>query len=112
MRIMENGGNGKVNSAFEALLSRSGSQKPDNTANGQQRERYIRDKYERRKFYDPSALQEYESESEEEDVPQQPVRRAKKPVAALSRAPSEACSSTETLSRYKVAVVCKKCNGF
>ncbi|GAX13463.1 stromal membrane-associated protein [Fistulifera solaris] len=50
---MENGGNLKVNAIFEANLARSGVQKPSNHADGPTRERFIRDKYERRKFYDP-----------------------------------------------------------
>ena len=50
---MENGGNRKVNLIFEANLNIS---KPSNTASGPIRERFIRDKYERRKFYDPNAF--------------------------------------------------------
>ena len=50
---MENGGNAKVNAIFEANLNRD---KPTNHADLQTRERYVRDKYERRKFYDPSAF--------------------------------------------------------
>lgn len=53
---MENGGNAKVNHIFEAHLNR---EKPTNHADLQTRERYIRDKYERRKFYDPAAFQSY-----------------------------------------------------
>mmetsp|Transcript_3499 Transcript_3499/g.6962 ORF Transcript_3499/g.6962 Transcript_3499/m.6962 type:complete len:437 (-) Transcript_3499:51-1361(-) len=53
---MENGGNAKVNAIFEANLNRD---KPTNHADLQTRERYIRDKYERRKFYDPSAFGSY-----------------------------------------------------
>jgi hypothetical protein len=48
---MENGGNQKVNAIFEARLS---VEKPTNHADLQTRERYVRDKYERRKFYDPA----------------------------------------------------------
>lgn len=51
---MENGGNLKVNAIFEAHLN---VQKPSNHADGPTRERFIRDKYERRKFYDPSIFQ-------------------------------------------------------
>lgn len=54
VRAMENGGNGKVNAIFEARLAESGKKKPSNLADGPTRERYIRDKYERRKFYDPA----------------------------------------------------------
>jgi hypothetical protein len=53
---MENGGNLKVNAIFEASLARSGVQKPSNHADGPTRERFIRDKYERRKFYDPASF--------------------------------------------------------
>ena len=51
---MENGGNSKVNAIFEARLAESGRKKLSNLADGPTRERYIRDKYERRKFYDPA----------------------------------------------------------
>jgi hypothetical protein len=50
---MENGGNFKVNSIFEARLP-SQDLKPTQIADGRTRERYIRDKYERRKYFDPS----------------------------------------------------------
>ena len=52
---MENGGNQKVNAIFEARLAVA---KPTTSATGPVRERYIRDKYERRKFYDPNAFTE------------------------------------------------------
>jgi hypothetical protein len=57
---MENGGNAKVNAIFEARLPQSGVQKPSNHADGPTRERFIRDKYERRKFYDPNAFIEFQ----------------------------------------------------
>ncbi len=53
---MENGGNAKINAIFEAKLAQSGRKKPTNLADGPTRERYIRDKYERRKFYDPAGF--------------------------------------------------------
>lgn len=53
VRAMENGGNAKVNAIFEATLAQSGKTKPSNLADGPTRERFIRDKYERRKFYNP-----------------------------------------------------------
>jgi hypothetical protein len=53
---MENGGNAKVNAIFEARLAQSGKTKPTNLADGPTRERYIRDKYERRKYYDPAGF--------------------------------------------------------
>ncbi|KAL7446966.1 hypothetical protein ACHAXM_010709 [Skeletonema potamos] len=51
---MENGGNAKVNAIFEAHLNVA---KPNNSASGPVRERFIRDKYERRKFYDPRVFE-------------------------------------------------------
>ena len=53
---MENGGNKKVNSIFEAHLR---VPKPEVHASGPDRERFIRDKYERHKFYDAGVLQRY-----------------------------------------------------
>ncbi|KAL3943439.1 MAG: hypothetical protein SGBAC_002487 [Bacillariaceae sp.] len=53
VRAMENGGNAKVNSIFEASLDR---EKLSNHASGPTRERYIRDKYERRKYYNPAGF--------------------------------------------------------
>jgi hypothetical protein len=52
---MENGGNAKVNAIFEARLGQSGATKPTTIADGHTRERFIRDKYERRKYYDEQA---------------------------------------------------------
>lgn len=51
---MESGGNAVVNSIFEARLAQSGTAKPTNLADGPTRERFIRDKYERRKYFDPA----------------------------------------------------------
>ena len=56
---MENGGNAKVNAIFEANLAASGAIKPTNHADGPTRERFIRDKYERRKFYDARGFADY-----------------------------------------------------
>lgn len=53
---MERGGNAKVNAVFEARLPPGSNIKPTNHADGPTRERFIRDKYERRKYYDPSGL--------------------------------------------------------
>jgi hypothetical protein len=55
---MENGGNAKVNAIFEARLTNP-SAKPGQHADGPTRERFIRDKYERRKFYDPQGFADY-----------------------------------------------------
>ena len=57
---MENGGNKKVNIIWEANLARAGGRKPATGADLSSRERYIRDKYERRKFYDPNALADFQ----------------------------------------------------
>lgn len=70
---MENGGNARVNAIFEGQLPNQ-NLKPHNHADGPTRERYIRDKYERRKFYDPSGFT---------SVPAAPVnvpRKANSPV--------------------------------
>lgn len=58
---MENGGNRKVNAIWEANLERAGGRKPSTGADLNTRERYIRDKYERRRFYDPQALVDYQN---------------------------------------------------
>lgn len=89
VRAMENGGNAKVNAIFEARLQQSGVSKPTNHANGQTRERYIRDKYERRKFYDPAAFDEYSSNSIARTPQQQQQRNGPKrsvgPVSDAAR---------------------------
>ena len=82
---MENGGNAKVNAIFEAFLNVA---KPTQSANGQVRERFVRDKYERRKFYDPNAfaaVNQMESEREQDEVVIGVQQRL-----ATSRAPSDA----------------------
>lgn len=103
---MENGGNKRVNEIFEAKLKNFGthSGKPSATADGRTRERYIRDKYERRKFFDPAALdrrsntEEEEEDSSEEESEEEVVVVKKKSVTSSSakgrvpsiRAPSDA----------------------
>lgn len=108
---MENGGNAKVNAIFEAHLSRSGSDKPTNQASGPTRERFIRDKYERRKFYDASVMEQYyngeispddEEEGEDTSTGRRPLRapsdaarkraearKARNTVAAPKRSPKK-----------------------
>jgi len=84
---MENGGNRKVNAIFEAHLTVA---KPTNSASGQVRERFIRDKYERRKFYDPSAFErvsQMEKTREQEKVVNGVQRRL---ASSGSRKPSDA----------------------
>jgi len=81
---MENGGNAKVNEIFEAHLN---VQKPSNAASGSVRERFVRDKYERRKFYDTSAFErvsQREIEREQNEV----VSGVQRQLA--SRKPSDA----------------------
>jgi len=96
VQAMENGGNLKVNTIFEARLDPSMGIKPSQSASGPVRERFIRDKYERRKYYDPSAFQEgdssdseSESESEEEVVRTSTSSRRQKTTVKIN-APSEA----------------------
>eukprot|EP00571_Detonula_confervacea_P003893 CAMPEP_0172324562 /NCGR_PEP_ID=MMETSP1058-20130122/51659_1 /TAXON_ID=83371 /ORGANISM="Detonula confervacea, Strain CCMP 353" /LENGTH=494 /DNA_ID=CAMNT_0013040867 /DNA_START=71 /DNA_END=1555 /DNA_ORIENTATION=+ len=84
---MENGGNGKVNAIFEAHLTVA---KPANTATGPMRERFIRDKYERRKYFDPSAFErvsQMKNEREREEVVNGVQRRL---ASSGSRKPSDA----------------------
>ena len=104
---MENGGNNKVNAIFEARLSVA---KPTQTATGQQRERYIRDKYERRKFYDPNAfaaISEMEAQREQDEVVNGVQRRltTRKPSdAAKKRAAARGGSIGNGASRSARAV--------
>lgn len=84
---MENGGNKKVNAIFEARLAQAGARKPTTAADGPTRERFIRDKYERRKYYDASVFETYQPDQEEEVSPPS-SSRARSKVGA--RQPSEA----------------------
>lgn len=81
---MENGGNAKVNAIFEANLANP-SLKPTAGASGPVRERFIRDKYERRKYYDPSVMQDYTDldESTGGNTASTPSRRAPSDAARL-----------------------------
>eukprot|EP00578_Thalassiosira_sp_NH16_P025595 CAMPEP_0181100852 /NCGR_PEP_ID=MMETSP1071-20121207/13422_1 /TAXON_ID=35127 /ORGANISM="Thalassiosira sp., Strain NH16" /LENGTH=486 /DNA_ID=CAMNT_0023183625 /DNA_START=146 /DNA_END=1606 /DNA_ORIENTATION=+ len=97
---MENGGNQKVNAIFEANLNVS---KPTTSATGPVRERFIRDKYERRKFYDPSVfdrVSQMEREQEQEEVVNGVQRRL-----ASNRKPSDAAKArvAERAARNRVA---------
>jgi len=93
VRAMENGGNNRVNLIFEGKLKNFGSlnTKLSAGADGRTRERFIRDKYERRKYFDASALQkaEEESSSEEESEEEVVVKKKSGKVAPI-RAPSDA----------------------
>lgn len=88
---MENGGNAKVNAIFEAHLNNPAA-KPSTGASGSVRERYIRDKYERRKYYDPHVLQNYAQSDSASDSSSSSSggspSRSRQPVSV--RAPSEA----------------------
>jgi stromal membrane-associated protein len=85
---MENGGNAKVNAIFEANLH-SASAKPTAGASGPVRERFIRDKYERRKFYDPSVMQEY-ADAPPPQASTASGRTAQNVITPTRRAPSDA----------------------
>ena len=105
---MENGGNKKVNDIFEARLDSSSqsSIKPTTSATGPVRERFIRDKYERRKYYDATVLARYlsndlqptssssEDDSSSEDEPSNSNRKtsakSSNKTTATIRIPSQA----------------------
>lgn len=95
---MENGGNQKVNAIFEAGLDPHSNTKPTTHASGSVRERFIRDKYERRKYFDASILQKYnagelssESSSEEDSSDSEDDQPSQRKIAPVTvRAPSEA----------------------
>eukprot|EP00580_Thalassiosira_gravida_P009603 CAMPEP_0201633268 /NCGR_PEP_ID=MMETSP0493-20130528/6634_1 /ASSEMBLY_ACC=CAM_ASM_000838 /TAXON_ID=420259 /ORGANISM="Thalassiosira gravida, Strain GMp14c1" /LENGTH=493 /DNA_ID=CAMNT_0048104947 /DNA_START=88 /DNA_END=1569 /DNA_ORIENTATION=+ len=84
---MENGGNAKINAIFEPRLTVN---KPTTSASGTVRERFIRDKYERRKFYDPSAFERVsrQMESAEQEKVVSGVQR--RLASSGSRKPSDA----------------------
>eukprot|EP00544_Gedaniella_sp_CCMP2646_P007253 CAMPEP_0202488002 /NCGR_PEP_ID=MMETSP1361-20130828/6173_1 /ASSEMBLY_ACC=CAM_ASM_000849 /TAXON_ID=210615 /ORGANISM="Staurosira complex sp., Strain CCMP2646" /LENGTH=449 /DNA_ID=CAMNT_0049117493 /DNA_START=95 /DNA_END=1444 /DNA_ORIENTATION=+ len=94
---MENGGNKKVNAIFEARLN--GAKKPTTAADGPTRERFIRDKYERRKYYDASVLQDYVPDEEEEEERVAPTTNGRRTSA--SRQPSEAARLRAESRRQK-----------
>lgn len=86
---MENGGNSKVNAIFEARLPNA-SIKPTNHADGPTRERYIRDKYERRKYFDPSGFADYEAAASSSSSMAQPPPSEADPRSASVGPPSDA----------------------
>ncbi|KAL9190887.1 hypothetical protein ACHAXT_000593 [Thalassiosira profunda] len=95
---MENGGNQKVNAIFEARLSVA---KPTNAASGPVRERFIRDKYERRKFYDPAAFEhvsQMETAREQDEVVSGVQRRlgSRKPSDAARKRVEERAAKTRS----------------
>lgn len=107
---MENGGNKKVNQIFEANIG--GTIKPNTMADGRTRERFIRDKYERRKFFSPQALSKYyageESSSEEESSEEdEPVRSAVAPKKKLEkiRSPSDAALKRAESRKARMASI-------
>ena len=97
---MENGGNKKVNAIFEARLAQAGARKPTTAADGPTRERFIRDKYERRKYYDASVFETYETDDEEDEAPAPSSRRTK-----VSRHPSEAARLRAESRRAKTGAL-------
>jgi len=103
---MESGGNKKVNDIFEAFVDQSA--KPTTLADGRTRERYIRDKYERRKYFDVNVLQRYyrgeaeESEEEESEEEEAPKRTSTKKIQAL-RSPSDAAMRRAQTRKSRVA---------
>lgn len=102
---MESGGNKKVNDIFEAFVQNT--VKPTALADGRTRERYIRDKYERRKFFDVNVLQKYyrgeaEESEEEESEEEAPKRVSKKKIQAL-RSPSDAAMRRAQTRQSRVA---------
>ena len=104
---MENGGNAKINAIFEARLN---VQKPSNTASGPVRERFIRDKYERRKFFDPSAfdgIAQGESRREQQEIVSGVQRRltgSRTPSDAARRRVEERAARNKGSSRTVKAV--------
>ena len=95
---MENGGNDKVNTIFEARLP-SQAMKIQAGANGPMRERYIRDKYERRKFYDASAVSELQLEEEESDSEEEEGGVSSASANSVSRATAAARMRVEAKSK-------------
>lgn len=115
---MESAGNKRINEIFEGRLKNFGTHttKPSQHADGRTRERFIRDKYELRKYYDPVALQrmisnaESEEESSEEESEEEEVVVVKKKSSSAKmqpiRAPSDAArqraeSRKERLNAYR-----------
>lgn len=93
---MENGGNAKVNAIFEARLN---GPKPNNHADLNTRERFIRDKYERRKFYDPESFAKVEAQQKQK---QQQQAAAPQPEAAPQETQFDADFSAEFASSGNV----------
>lgn len=105
---MENGGNKKVNAIFEANAQHA--VKLTTLADGRTRERYIRDKYERRNFFDSNVLQSYinggneeDDEDEESDAEEAPTRqRSSKKIQPL-RSPSDAAMRRAETRKSRIA---------
>lgn len=99
---MENGGNKIVNSIFEAIPPPN---KPTTMADGRTRERYIRDKYERRKYFDSNMLQKfYNGEIAASVDPTNGDKKSKtsnKHSKSTSRAPSEAAKKRAESRKLK-----------
>jgi len=95
---MENGGNAKVNAIFEARLPNPDI-KPTNHANGPTRERFIRDKYERRKYYDAAGFADYAAHASRQ--PRAPVASGKKQQASVGP-PSDAAKQRLEQRRARI----------
>lgn len=105
---MENGGNKKVNAIFEAVAQHAN--KPTTMSDGRTRERYIRDKYERRKFYDENVLLSYyngdRGESEDDSSTDKEVkskRSSTKKSAQSLRSPSDAAMKRAETRKSRLA---------
>mmetsp|Transcript_27350 Transcript_27350/g.40445 ORF Transcript_27350/g.40445 Transcript_27350/m.40445 type:complete len:542 (-) Transcript_27350:304-1929(-) len=106
---MEMGGNANVNAIFEGRDP--GNAKPSAGADGRTRERFIRDKYERRKYFDASALSKVysknpeDSDDDEESEEEEPVSssssRNKVPVPKI-RTPSDAAKKRAETRRGRL----------
>ena len=108
---MENGGNSKVNALFEARLP-SSTMKIQAGANGSTRERYIRDKYERRKYYDPVAAAldasgQEDDDSESEDEIESPVSKSsvsRAAAAARMRAEAKIKNGSQRVNKFPIKI--------
>ena len=97
---MEIGGNKRINQIFEAHLN--GQPKLSNTADGPQRERYIRDKYERRKFFDPRVLEQVvgqESSEDDDEEDKEVIRKIRKVKKVATAAPPSEAAQRRVASR-------------
>ena len=99
---MENGGNKIVNSIFEAITPPN---KPTTMADGRTRERYIRDKYERRKYFDSNMLEKFNKGEMASSVDatngDKKTKTSNKHSKSTSRTPSEAAKKRAESRKLK-----------